>query len=371
MSVLLHTATPIRSQLNEGNFRGEHRWERNVLEACIQQNLETFVTNSCNISSNFNYPLSFRGNINSTFNGENSLFISHGSPFNPHVLDSSIKCNYHISQWFNLPTDGAKHILNEFIKERKNVVFTTNFRSGNYLQCLENLFPGRCYHIQGPAVPFVDYAAQNFNKKQFFWAYRDAIQLFAERSTKLLFEWMREQFQKDSELKLVVLLGLNEKDLLGKWNFSGISSIYETYNALAPIKDFKDRVIFKDEAHWYEVLDIYRETKLIVSPPRRLGGPPYEASMFGIPIILDKTINPFQDEHGNTFFPEVLRSDPMITPDFISKLDKLHKDQSVYEHHGNAYRNYVDKNATYSAYINNIQALCTNLNWQIEWNKHG
>jgi hypothetical protein len=363
MPVLLHMTSRIQNALNDGNLRGEARWERNVLEALISHGIQVHTTLNVKANDQLELPSNFHNGVNLDWI-QDSIYISHGSPSNAYLPPLGISCKYYLIQWFNGPQiETARSLQNLIDTNPSNTILTTNFLSGGYYAHLDARFPGRVRHIEGPAVPDVDLTIDNFNKNILLWAYRDPMQFLVVPSTIQLCNWIKVQFEKNPNLRLVFLMGELESNLIGKWNFQGHHHIFNTYSSLSPLKAYQDRIDFKYDLHWHEVLNIYKETKLVVSPARPLGGPPYEASMFGIPIVLEDKINPFQDNARHAFFPELLTAPCGVNQVFINHLDKLSNDHNIYRKHGDAYRNYVAKKATYKGYIQNLNNMFDELKW--------
>jgi hypothetical protein len=147
---------------------------------------------------------------------------------------------------------------------------------------------------------------------------------------------------------------------------NGLDFVF-SYPFMQCLQKYRDRIDVITNVSWVDVLNILSNTKLIVSPlvspSADFSALSSEGPMFGIPIILGKNRNPFQDESGNKFFDKLITVQEGISKEFLDKLSSLFFDYNFYRIHGNAYRDYVRHNTTYSAYVNKLDDIILKRRW--------
>lgn len=278
-------------------------------------------------------------------------------------LDIPAKAHRYILQWFNGPdNDADKEFLQLLSDNPKSVIATYNFHIKSE-KCRTKFGEQNTRCIQGPAIPQV-FDTDNSSQEYLLWSskvlYNWSLAPEMHRLLDRIFFWTSLALDKDSNLKVAFLLGTvgpykKHQDVID-WFWSTPMS--------RALQSKKERVEFLYNVEWYQVADILKKTRLIISPHLGYGGPPYEAAAFGIPTILTSNGHPFQDRYGNKSFPEVLDVHHDYKDDkFIEYIDKLFTDKSFYQKTGNAYRDYVNKYGTYQAYLNQIDDLSRTMGW--------
>jgi hypothetical protein len=355
MKYLHHVTAPIITTINANCYRGEPRWERNAFEAMITSGRLVHTTDSSVWQSSEPKPPNFHNGVNSDWQ-DDSLLITYGVVQNPHITQ---RAKYYMVQYVDGPDEKHKDL---FLRYRGNIVATCSFLSWEYIDRLQNVLgKENVEYVPGPMVPKV-YNSDNFNQKYLTWSYRNFNYFARDKHQEMerLMSWVSEQMNKDKHLRLAITVG--------SWDPSQITNIKTQARDLVLSYSFmncidKDRLDVFAQLHWYEMLNLFSQTKLIISPAEPFGGPPFEAAAYGIPTIVNEETNPFQDKQRNPLFSGLIRHPKQIDDSFLNKLTDLYRDHSYYRSIGDNYRDYVKNNATYSAFVGHIDNLCKVRNW--------
>ena len=360
LKYIVYCTASINSVIFSDNLRGEGRFERNVLDALVRDGRDVYLTDLKRFWKSSQDKPENLGDYADIKDLTNTVFIGHNPPMR---LDIPTKCHRYILQWFNGPDDNADGEFLELVKDNpRSVVGTYNFllKHKQYESKLgvENV---RC--IQGPAVPQV-YQTDNFDKPYLLWSSKIlwAWMCTPDMSRFLigLFKWVADVLEKNPQTKLMFLLGtmggMETKEEVMDWFWASEVS--------RPLYRLKDRVGIFYQIDWSEVFPVLEQTKLIINPHFGYGGPPYEAGAYGIPIILTKNGHPFQGRNKEKMFPEILEVyEHYSLNEVLPILNKLYYNRTYYSSVGNAYRNYVEKWGTYSAYLRQLDEVCGEFGW--------
>jgi len=202
----IHVTAPIISSINGDNLRGEPRWERNVLDACVSDGRQTHTTFDVWKSSS-PMPTNLRNDYNPEWK-DSSILITHGVPTDPNITREA---KYYVVQYFDGPTEDNKE---KFLKyDRQNpgsIVATCNFKAWTYIDRLNAILGKQNVEwIQGPAVPRVYEDFDNFKKPYLLWLYRN-FWYCAENDPngmKLLFNQIADYMKVQPELRIGIILG--------------------------------------------------------------------------------------------------------------------------------------------------------------------
>jgi len=371
LKYIVNVTGPIFDRIDGGNLIGEGRWERNVLDALVRDGREVYVVPWKNGGTYtpgqvrvWQSPEPKPKNLKDFCELEditNTVFISHS----PHgYLDIPVKAHRYILHWFNGPDAPADKEFRDFSNQNSgSVVATYSFltRTNHYLARIDRQ---NLVHMHGPTVPKIYFDKNNFREEYLLWSSK-LLYSWAEdnRMQKFLiklFTWCCSVMLEDSVLKLVLLFGsagrytTQEEVINWFWN-NPVSQ---------PLQKMKERIVFLNRIPWYQVQETLSKTRLVITPHILYGGPPYEAAAFGIPIIMSKQNNPFQSSTHISLFSEVLAVDDSYhNNDFFIFLDRLYRDESFYISTGSAYRNFVSENASYKAYLVDLDKLCKDRGW--------
>jgi hypothetical protein len=165
-----------------------------------------------------------------------------------------------------------------------------------------------------------------------------------KRISDKLCRWILSKLSHDNMLEFHIMFGLSD--------FNGHSPEEAIWSipSMSLLSRFRDRIKIHGELGWDEVLNLMSKTKLCIAFPLRYGGPPLEASMFGIPMIGQPDISPFIE------LPEYIGVN-YDNDRFMTEIERLYSDHSYYRIKGDAYRNYSNNNYTYSAFLKNLNIL--------------
>lgn len=368
LKYLSHLTAPL-SGFKSLNLRGETRHEANILESLVVCGKTVHSTTDVWRST------SPRPDNLHDFKEEwldESVLMSYGVPGNiitGYIPERAFDSKYKIVQYQDGPAKGSQ-ADSTFLKYHKNnpgsIVATCSFKAWVYLQRLEEtLGKENVEWVYGPTVPQVFENHDSFNQTNLLWAYRNFCS-YADNDHKgmqTLFNKIRDYLNSNTNLTLTILAQPNNES--SKEALSGdCHSWFFTLPFSGALLPFKDRIKVKTNLHWYEMLELFSKTKLVVSPAEPLGGNPFEAGSYGIPMILEQQTNPFVDSNSNSLFPEVLTAPRGINNQFLEKLDNLFFDSVFYNKHGSAYRNFIKQHATYEAYVNKIEEIGKKRGWQ-------
>lgn len=363
MKYLIHVTASVSSTINGDNLRGEPRWERNVLDAFVSSGADVHTTIDL-----WKSPEPMPSNMHSGIVEEwldDSVLITHGIMRNPHITS---RAAHYVVQYHESPDAEHRHKFLKYEQEQPgHIIATTTSPADHYHgRLIRNLGAEKVEMVVGPVVPRVYSDADNWRKPIFLWSYRNFYTIARETPQTMtpIFSKVREWLEKEPNTRLVIIVGSWEHQELGhdpapevmkKWAFT-----YPFMNQLAP---YANRVDVRANLPWHKVIDILKETRLIISPAEPLGCPAFEAGMFGIPTIVNQDINPFQSDDRKPFFPEVLVSPRKGPGAFLNQLERLYQDPVFYHIHGNAYRDYVGDNATYGAYVARMNEIFMKRGW--------
>lgn len=364
MKYLVNSSVDIRSGFEFENFRGEGRWERNVLNALLTTGRTVHTTRNCWKSNQPMPPLLYDG-MNSEWL-DDSVLLVHGAGRSLFIETDKAKA-YSI-QFHETPFGQAKEDFLSYLKQNRIIATIGSQDSFTYYRLAEPFGAENVYHVPGPMVPYVVEDADNFRKPNVTWTYRNFYD-FIENKPKdmdILFSFLNECLSKEPEMKIVIIVGLwdsgrfgviPDKQVIRDWALS--FPVMQKYKHLWP------RIDILVNLHWIEVLSILKETRWVIGPGGPLGGPPFEAAMYGIPMIVGDTANPFMTLKGGKLFPELLTAPIAVKGRFIELLSKLQNDHSFYQKTGSAYRNYVKNNATFEAYVNQLESIFKQRGWYV------
>jgi hypothetical protein len=286
-----------------------------------------------------------------------------------HGVDQNLHIDFEAKKYIvQLHQSLFPETITKFKSYRDDIVVTTDSQNPfTYKKLCEQIGQDKVHYLAGPMVPEVDFNADNFRKPYLTWSYRNFWMYLRERpkDLKLLFDLLKNYLRDEPELRIKIIvgswdiwssLGRNPTHLqLQEWAFS--------HEALKPFESIKDKIDFYANLHWYKVIEILKETRYIISPAEPLGCPAFEAAIFGIPTIVNNEVNPFMTLNKKTMFAEVLKTKNSVTPEFLNYIGKLQMDKNFYTQHGNAYRKWVNENATYRAYVNSIEKIIKQQGW--------
>ncbi len=354
------------------NLRSEGRWERQVLEACVE-NPEVTELYTVGSSWDGSSP-KYKGNINKGKASECILLMQdwNASHVNNYRYKAAI-INIFSGPWVE-QIDEVKSALSNY---GGNIFFTMGFpvmyrnelgadsRWGNGVpgkaettSHLEKFLPREnILLLPVPAAPYVS-QENNFDKTNLLWVSRLIFMQQMAQSSSLL--WSLKKLEQDPSLTLDVLTGWFKQEVKDYVNDTVVyrpdivSSFWEL-EVFAPYVAVRDRVRIHLDLHWEQILSMYSGSKLLTTYGKMFGGPPVEAGMHGIPFVgSGKELGALCDT------PEYQSAETEDAACVI--LDKLLTDRDFYTMIGNAYRGYVTEHYTYEAFNKNLMKLLSDRN---------
>jgi len=351
ISVCVFIRNPAPGNLRSGNLRGEPRWERQALEACLNNPQVGSVYTSGHVwgGSHPKYKGKMRPNVaaetvllthdwhRGQIQGYNykavfaNIFSSPAPTQVSQVKDTNKQLNGKL--FFTL---GYPHLYNEVAK----------------IEQLENFLPrDNIVLLPVPGSPGVVHDS-NFDKTKLLWAQRCAHMLRMENSLPLL--WSLQQLDKNKDLTLEVLSGWSPREAKNYVDgrvisLPDVTKAWWELEKFAPYIHLKDRVTLHPQLGWDEVLTLYGQSKLLLTYGLSFGGPPVEAGMYGIPIVTNGISGAMVD--CEEYLHTATEADALLI------YERLLNDREFYDRVGSSYRDYVDKTYTYAAFNANFNRL--------------
>lgn len=362
MKHLLNISVNITSDLTTDNYRGEGRWEMNTLNAFLSNNKPVHTTRKIWVSS-VPRPANLYDGTNEEWIPESVLFV-HSAGVSLYVEREDVRA--FILQFHETPYGKAKDDFTRYLGQKRIVATVASRNSYIYNKLAGPFGSDNVYHVAGAMVPYVVDGADNFRKPNVTWTYRNFKSFIEEQPNDVgnLLGFLEQYLQKEPEMRIAIIIGLWDTNQFGvKPETETMRNWALSFPVMNRFKHLHNRIDFYVNLPWHDVLDLLSETRWVVSPAEPLGCPAYEAAMFGIPTIVNRGISPFVDFNGGTLFPEVLTSERNINSHFLNILDRLQNDHTFYRRTGDVYRNYTRTNATFEAFVKQIDGIITSRGW--------
>lgn len=362
---LVHCTAPASVSFKHGDWRGEPRWESNAVDALLTEGKVVHSTTNIWKSPDPRPPNLYDMRLDWM---QESIQITYGVRHEIYTGNYPAEAapKYRVVQYQDGPTTANKEAFLKYDRiSPGSIVATCSFKAHGYVQKLENIIgKDNVVWTYGPTVPKVFYEHNSFEQPNMLWAYRNFCSYAKNDPNRMkqLFGFVANTLQADPTMKLVMLIqpqNTQEAAEIAK----DCRSFFFSFGFTRELAPYKDRVEVYTAIDWVQVLAIMSKTKLIISPAEPLGGAPFEAASYGIPTILEPTINPFVEHDSSPMFPEVLTAGKGLTPQFLNQLARLQVDREFYRKHGDAYRRFVGSNATYSTYVAKLEAIKKERGW--------
>lgn len=335
---------PVTSNLRADNLGGEWRWERQVLEALLLSNRFDRVYSLRPVwQSDEPMPPRFIDGLPQKEEAD-TVCIMHDSY---HVAEQ------HRFKGLVIQVHRPTHDCTSFVKTYKKKFFLTYDRvvmcaDGTHENLVSVSSPTSVEMVANPSIPCV-HDGDNFDKRIILFPAKGVVHALKTPAFYWgeLFSWCAKKLAEDSEKELHFLTGYEQASL----DFCGWKDVKEEFFSspqTQPLRPFSDRVVLHMGLPWSAVLDLYSQTKVVVSSLATGGAPP-EAASFGIPVI----------GHGGTTiknFPEFLFAES-LSSEYLALTDKLYYDRDFYVRVGAAYKEYVATHWTYEAYAANLMRI--------------
>lgn len=361
MKICVSLRDPAPANLRSGNLRSEPRWERQALEASLENPQVTDVYTTGRKWSG-SHP-KYRGQMQANAAPATVLLLQDWNV-------STVKAfNYRaaIVNVFSGPWDHQRaEVKDAHTRLGGRLIFTMGFpiMHRNELGSrdtgvrkveshLEKFLPREnilCLPV--PGTPGV-VEGSNFDKPRLLWAQRCIFMSQMGDSETLL--WSLQKLDEDSALTLDVLSGWRAEEV--KDYVDGvvvkcpqIVTSFWQLEKFAPFTHLQNRVNIHLQMDWENVLSLYGSSKLLVTYGRAFGGPPIEAGTYGVPFIASGPATGALVDCDEYLFEHTEQAATHI-------LQRLLTDRAYYDQVGNSYRNYVRDNYTYKAFNNNLNKI--------------
>lgn len=365
LKYLVHLTAPVTTTLDADCHRSEPRVERNILGAALHSGRQVHSTTDI-WRTEAPVPPNLHNGLRHDWLHE-SIMMSYGVNANfytGYIPDEALTSKYKIAHFHDGPTNETKdNFLKYHYQNPGSVVATCSFRAWTYLSRLkEVLGEENVEWVCGPLVPNTSPLHTPFKQNTLLWVFRNFCNYLNDEKMPALFSKIYDYLNSDPTLKLVIVAQPNNEET-NKALQGDCHSWFFTLPFSQILRPYANRVEVKTHLHWHEMFKLLGQTKLVVSPAEPLGCTPFEAGSYGIPMVLEQKTNPFVDQSSTPLFDGVLTAPAGISPQFLDKLDKLFYDESFYNKHGNAYRDFVDQHATYDAYIRKVDEIAAKRGW--------
>ncbi len=367
MKVCISLRDNAPANLRDGNLRSEGRWERQALEASLQNPAVSEVyTVGCNWEGNhpkYKGPLHTPNDVILLMQDWNSSVIRHD--FKAAVV------NIFSGPWL----EQIPEVQSAFSRLRGNLFFTMGFpimyrnelnapsRSGHETVGLEvdshlaKFVPREnILLLPVPGAPYIT-EGSSFDKTSLLWVSRLVFISQMANSQTLL--WSLKKLEQDPSLNLEVVTGWfpeEVKDYVdGQVVYrNNITESFWAIEAFAPFVGVRDRVQIHLHLDWAQIISKYNQAKLLTMYGRMFGGPPLEAGMHGVPFVGMKNTGALGDCSEYVYAEDEAAA--------CLLLEKLLNDRDFYTTVSNSYREYVRDHYTFDAFNNNLNSLLRDRN---------
>lgn len=100
-----------------------------------------------------------------------------------------------------------------------------------------------------------------------------------------------------------------------------------------------------------EMLGVVKASRFVFSSSEPLGGLAYEATFYGISLLVKDDQNQFRTAIGVDLYEGIIKLAKIIYQRFVSMLNELQTNLTFYRKHGDAYCNYVRDTAIFAAFV--------------------
>ena len=136
MKYLFYITAPIITKIEDDDLRGEPRWERNVLSACLKSGCQVHTSHPV-WQSDLPIPVNFYDGFNEDW-AKDSLSMTHGSGVYTNIFRPA---KYYIVHYFNTPSkDQSGGFLEIYRKQPGCIIATCSYRSWTYYDSLVSVF---------------------------------------------------------------------------------------------------------------------------------------------------------------------------------------------------------------------------------------
>lgn len=344
------------TNLRSGNLRSEPRWERQVLEACVESPLvEEVYTAEWEWEGGQAVSPKYKGLI-SGGSAADTILIMQDWHFGiaKRYKYKGIVVNIYAGPW----EENRPEIASLVAEYGNRLVFTSGFPVV-YRRCVSEGESDLRRFVAGenvrllpvPGIPVASYK-NCFENKTILWSRRCPLFESAEKDPGLV--WALEKLKENSDLDLHIIFGWRNKEEerdLDNGEVVCIPGDLSTYfwskETFKSYIDLRPRVRIDRGLNWENVLEAYNQTKVLANHAEHYGGPPLEAAMYGVPFIgTCNTEGALADCPGYLYTVDVKEA--------YSLLDTLLVDEVFYRETALSYHNYAAERYTYEAFCLNL-----------------
>jgi hypothetical protein len=342
---------PVSDNLRAGNLRGEARWERQVLEACLEN---TEITELYTSGHKWRGYGKYKGLVNASI-AKDCILILHDywdSVINQYTYKGII-ANIFVGPWETQKT--AIKLKAQQYKEK--LIFSVGYEAFdkiyNVKSYLKDFIPNE--NIVVLPVPGASYITDtnNFHNKILLSSYRILLLSSIYQSPSII--WALSKLRQDKELELVIVTSWNEKekrDLINNESVPITGNMIDYFWNREQVKEFQDiksQVTILNSIEHHEMLTLYSKTKLLLPCDKYYGGPGVEAAMHGVPFVGNLKNGAF------AFCKEYLIASN--SDEHLALLEKLYTNEEFYTTIANGYRDYAKANYSYQAFNNTFNQI--------------
>jgi len=357
VNICIPVRDPPKQDLQLGNLRSESRWERQAIEACIQNpEVKNIFTWGYEWQGGSNVTPKYGGKISRT-NGEHCILLM--QDWNTRIATSypwkGIIANIFHGPWL----EQIPEIKNLVSVYQNKLAFTVGYPSlfNNPLareHLLKFLSSENIISLPVPGIPNNRFQS-NFQNNTITWAWRIIAVNTLLKAPGII--WALNQLQQDASLNLFILTGWEKnevKEVMDNGEVIKINSDLSTYLWSQPemqeFLDVRNRCIVEYALDWREVMNLYGRTKVLLNYSKQLGGPPLEAAMYGLPFV------------GTSYEEGVICQCPDYLvanneQEYIQLLNQLLTDQDFYDTTAVSYNNFAVNMYSYESFNNNLNSI--------------
>jgi len=352
VKMAIHLSCAIKDTLRSNSFFSELRWEYNAIEAFLEcPEISQIATTIPQWESPLIMPTKYRNDFPAKEQKESILLIQGPWEYNHNINPKGWIFNCYAA---GLDTEGSHKDFLHYLKTDYSgkYIFTTGWvgTDSKFDHLAAMVGEENVEVLPVPAVPNIIYSADHFNAKIILWPQKGItsdMQYHPEESKRIL-DWVASKLEQSPDLEFRAFSGLNG-------SIDSIAKEFFSFSMTEKLKSFANRITLYPLIDWSKVLEIYSQTKIIVSLCNS-GGSALECGMYGIPFVgTSANCNPIKQ--ANKFiFAEWASSD------YLTLLEKLFSDHDCYRMIGDSYRDFTAKHYTYSAFCDKLLKILAKRN---------
>lgn len=350
MKVSVHLREPVNGNLRNDNIRGEARWERQALEAFLENAEVTDVYSTGHLWRNSTHP-KYRGVVPA--DSTDIIYVGHDWNVSAmgHINWKAILVNIFAGPWQE-QKDQVQALSNRY---GNKLIFTIGYSAllDTQKAYLKQFIPEEnilCLPVPGA---YQVSKSNGFDNRILLWPYRVLV-LSAIYKAKSI-RWALEQLAQDSTLNLKIVTSWSPseiRDLCGDESViitEDLSNYFWSRDETKDLSSVRDRVEIRNSQTHQQMLDLYAHTKLVLPHYRYFGGPGVEAAMYGVPFVGNMKMGAFTELDEYLFTNS--EDEQLVV------FNRLMTDKDFYTDIATKYRDYVDRTYSINAFNNNFNRI--------------